>query len=160
MDNYSHTPGPDKKSAKRLIAIKLKKNKSDWKYVSDDDIENTVNNMIDNMYPNKDDNYCLGSGLGWAVSVEKILYKNGINEMNELNEKKKKEKEMIAALTLSLQGNLPVELLEEVSVCNRDTLCNIEYDNLERPHESKCQIFDGDMWCNCKYEYNDYTPDI
>ena len=34
------------------------------------------------------------------------------------------------------------------------------YDNLERPHESKCQIFGGDMWCNCKYEYNDYTPDI
>lgn len=122
MDNYSHTPGPDKKSAKRMIALKLKKNKSDWKYVSDDDIENTVNNMIDNMYPNKDDNYCLGSDLGWVVSVEKNLYNNGINEMNEFNEKKKKEKEMIAALTLSLQGNLPVELLEEVSVCNNENL--------------------------------------
>lgn len=122
MDNYSHTAGPDKNSAKRIISNKLKKNKSDWKYVSEDDIENTVNNMIDNMYPNKDGTYCLGSDLGWVVSVEKVLYKNGINEMNEFNEKKKKEKEMIAALTLSLQGNLPVELLEEVSVCNNENL--------------------------------------
>ena len=161
MDNYSHTPGPDKKSAKQLIVIKLKKNKSDWEYISEDDIENTVNNMIDNMYPNKDDNYCLGSGLGWIVSVEKNLYKNSVNKMNELNEeKKRKKKEIITALTISLQGKLPIELLEEVSVCNENTLCKIEYDNLERPHESKCQIFDGDMWCNCKYEYNDYMPDI
>ena len=122
MDNYSHTAGPDKNSAKRIISNKLKKNKLDWKYVTEDDIENTVNNMIDNMYPNKDDNYCLGSDLGWVVSVEKVLYKNGINKMNEFNKKKKKEKEMIAALTLSLQGNLPVELLEEVSVCNNENL--------------------------------------
>ena len=129
MDNYSHTHGPDKKSAKQLIAIKLKKNKSDWKYVSDDDIENTVNNMIDNMYSNKEDNYCLGSSLGWIVSVEKNLYENAVNRMIELNEEKKKEKEIITALTISLQGKLPTELLEEVSVCNKDTLCNIEYDN-------------------------------
>ena len=122
MDNYSHTAGPDKNSAKRIISNKLKKNKLEWKYVTEDDIENTVNNMIDNMYPNKDDNYCLGSDLGWVISVEKVLYKNGINEMNEFNEKKKKEKEMIAALTLSLQGNLPVELLEEVSECNNNNL--------------------------------------
>lgn len=160
MDNYSHTHGPDKKSAKQLIAIKLKKNKSDWKYVSDDDIENTVNNMIDNMYSNKEDNYCLGSSLGWIVSVEKNLYENAVNRMIELNEEKKKEKEMITALTISLQSKLPIELLEEVSICNKNTLCNIEYDNLERPHESRCGIFDGGMWCDCKYEYNDYTPDI
>ena len=49
MDNYSHTAGPDKNSAKRIISNKLKKNKLDWKYVTEDDIENTVNNMIDNM---------------------------------------------------------------------------------------------------------------
>tara|TARA_Y100000591_G_scaffold327563_1_gene352299 strand:+ start:1287 stop:1655 length:369 start_codon:yes stop_codon:yes gene_type:complete len=122
MDNYSHTAGPDKNSAKRIISNKLKKNKLDWKYVTEDDIENTVNNMIDNMYPNKEDTYCLGSSLGWIVSVEKVLYNNGINEMNEFNEKKKKEKEMIVALTLSLQGNLPVELLEEVCVCNNENL--------------------------------------
>ncbi len=122
MDNYSHTAGPDKNSAKRIIALKLKKNKSNWKYVSDDDIENTINNMIDNMYPNKDDNYCLGSDLGWVVSVEKNLYNNGMNEMNEFNEKKKKEQEMVAALTISLQNKLPVELLEEVSVCNNENL--------------------------------------
>ena len=101
MDNYSHTAGPDKKDAKRIILFKLKKNKLDWKYLSDEDIENTVNNMIDNMYPNKDDNYCLGSSLGWIVSVEKHLYNNGINEMNEFNKKKQKEQEIITALTLS-----------------------------------------------------------
>ena len=104
MDNYSHTAGPDKNSAKRIIALKLKKNKSNWKYVSDDDIENTINNMIDNMYPNKDDNYCLGSDLGWVVSVEKNLYNNGIIKLNELNEKK--EKQILSALTISFQDKL------------------------------------------------------
>ena len=111
MDNYSHTAGPDKNSAKRIISIKLKKNKSDWEYVSEDDIENTVNEMIDNMYPNKDDNYCLGSSLGWVVSVEKNLYNNGIIKLNELNEKK--EKQILSALTISFQDKLPIELIEE-----------------------------------------------
>ena len=113
MDNYSYTVGPDKNSAKRIISIKLKKNKSDWKYVSEDEIENTVNKMIDNMYPNKDDNYCLGSNLGWAVSVEKNLYNNGIIKLNELNEEKKKEKQILSALTISFQDKLPKELIEE-----------------------------------------------
>tara|TARA_B110000114_G_C14923064_1_gene329288 strand:+ start:161 stop:595 length:435 start_codon:yes stop_codon:yes gene_type:complete len=113
MDNYSHTPGPTKNSAKLIISNMLKKNKSDWTYISDDDIENTVNKMIDKMYPNNDDDYCLGSGLGWLVSVEKVLHKNGINELNELNESKKKDKAMLLALTLSFQDKLPAELIEE-----------------------------------------------
>ena len=160
MDNYANTYGPNKKEAKTIISNKLKKNNSDWNYISENDIENTVNKIINNIYPNNDENYCLGSDLGWIVSVEKNLYENSVNKINELNEEKKKEKEMITALTISLQSKLPIELLEEVSICNKNTLCNIEYDNLERPHESRCGIFDGGMWCDCKYEYNDYTPDI
>ena len=35
MDNYANTPGPDKKSAKIIISNKLKKNKSNWNYVSE-----------------------------------------------------------------------------------------------------------------------------
>ena len=95
MDNYANTPGPDKKNAKIIISNKLKKNKSNWNYVSEDDIENTVNEIINNIYRNKDENYCLGSDLGWIVSVEKNLYKHTVeklNELNELNEKNQKEK--------------------------------------------------------------------
>ena len=92
MDNYSHTPGPNKKEAKKIISNKLKKNNSDWNYISENDIENTVNNMIDNMYSNKVDNYCLGSSLGWIVSVEKNLYKHAEEKLNELNKKNEKEK--------------------------------------------------------------------
>ena len=92
MDNYANTPGPDKKSAKIIISNKLKKNKSNWNYVSEDDIENTVNKIINNIYPNKDENYCLGSDLGWIVSVEKNLYKHAEEKLNELNKKNEKEK--------------------------------------------------------------------
>ena len=92
MDNYANTSGPDKKSAKIIISNKLKKNKYNWNYVSEDDIENTVNEIINNIYPNKDENYCLGSDLGWIVSVEKNLYKHTVEKLNELNEKNQKEK--------------------------------------------------------------------
>ena len=56
---------------KIIISINLK-NKSKWNYISENDIENTVNEIINNIYSNKDENYCLGSDLGWIVSVEKI----------------------------------------------------------------------------------------
>ena len=89
MDNYSHTPGPDKGTAKKIISNKLQKIKSDWKYVTDKEIENIVNIMIEEIYPKKKEDYCLGSNLGWIVSVEKTLYNNGINKITELNEKNK-----------------------------------------------------------------------
>jgi len=92
MDNYANTPGPDKKSAKIIISNKLKKNKFNWNYISEYDIENTVNEIINNIYPNKDENYCLGSDLGWIVSVEKNLYKHAEEKLNELNKKNEKEK--------------------------------------------------------------------
>ena len=92
MDNYANTLGPDKKNAKIIISNKLKKNKSNWNYVSENDIENTVNEIINNIYPNKDENYCLGSDLGWIVSVEKNLCKHVEEKLNELNEKNQKEK--------------------------------------------------------------------
>ena len=92
MDNYANTPGPDKKSAKIIISNKLKKNKSNWNYVSEDDIENTVNEIINTIYRNKDENNCFGSDLGWIVSVEKNLYKHTVEKLNELKEKNQKEK--------------------------------------------------------------------
>ena len=69
--------------------IDLQKIKSDWKYVTDKEIENIVNIMIEEIYPKKKEDYCLGSNLGWIVSVEKTLYNNGINKITELNEKNK-----------------------------------------------------------------------
>ena len=89
MDNYSHTPGPNKKNAKNIISNMLKKEISKWKYITEEEIENIVNVMIEEIYPKKEEDYCLGSELGWIVSVEKTLYNNGINKITELNEKKK-----------------------------------------------------------------------